>query len=89
MSNLIINWRFWAWHFQVVRWGDWRSYIHHGYSLVTFTRNNWHHGLGSVRYPAALGGKQNPDWKRIEFYQGKRYAAALGLAIAGLVWWAL
>ena len=46
MSNLILNWRFWHWHLQVVRWGDWRAYLRDGRSPITLMANDWHRGRG-------------------------------------------
>jgi hypothetical protein len=78
MSNTVINWRFWHWHLQVVRWSDWRGWIRSGRSPITLMRNDWHRGRGSLRYPESMGGAlQDPEWKRVEFYEGKRYAVAL------------
>lgn len=88
MSNTIINWRFWHWHLQVIRWGDWLPWIRSGRSPITFMANDWHRGRGSVRYPGSLEGEQDPEWKRVELYEGRRYLA-VPLALVALLIWAL
>lgn len=86
MSNTIINWRFWHWHFQVLRLSDWGWTIRDRRSPVLLFPNDWHRGRGSVRYPESLGGQQNPEWKRIEFYDGGAYAIALALLLVLIIW---
>lgn len=83
MSNLIINWRFWIWHLQVVQRGDWRSYRAAGLPLITWTRNDFHlEPDPSLNWP--------PLWRRpVAFYEGKRYAIALALIVGALLWWIL
>ncbi len=86
MSNTIINWRFWHWHLQVIRPGDWRGWIRDGRSPVTLTANDWHRGPGSLRYPKSAGGRADPTWRRVEFYEGRRYLLVPVALIALLVW---
>ena len=89
MSDTVINWRFWHWHFQVRRWGDWPGLIKRGRSPVTLFPNEWHRGLGSMRRPLSLAGDQDPAWRRIEFYEGKPYLIFPLMLIALAIWVAL
>lgn len=86
MSDTIINWRFWHWHFQVRRWCDWIPLIRSGRSPIAIFANEWHRGLGSVRYPSVLRGRQDPEWKRVQFYEGKCYLIGLIAAVALTAW---
>lgn len=81
MSNTIINWRFWAYHLQVVRPGDWRGYIESGQPIITWFHNGYHRRGGEGR-------RQRPWWP-IQLYEGRRYALALAVLAGLLVWWAL
>lgn len=78
MSNTVINWRFGAYHLQVVRWGDWRSMIRAGGSPITWGRNGYHAPGGPGR--AAQG------WTWIALYEGRRYALLLALIAATAIW---
>lgn len=78
MSNTIINWRFWAWHLQVVQPGDWRGYWREGLPIIRWSRNGYH--------AAGAPGRREPGWRAVELYEGRRYALALALIIALLVW---
>lgn len=76
MSNLIINWRFGRWFFQVERFSDWRN------------RDGWSRRYGNK--PVRLTRHQRPRSSGeplVELYQGKGYAVLLAVLIAALVWW--
>lgn len=75
MSNTVINWRFGAWHLEVLRWDEWPLAIRLGLwrDLVRWNRNLWHAPGGT--------GRLDPDWRWLEFYDGAGYVfVLLGLA---------
>lgn len=76
MSNLIINWRFWLWHLQVVQPDDWGPYRRAGRPIVRWSRNAFRHPLGSLLPPIAI-------------YEGWRYFLGLIVLLNLLLWWAL
>lgn len=85
MSNLIINWRFWIWHFQVVHWCDWRHFRAHGYPIATWTRNEWQLQRGR-------GGLEDlpPLWRRpVALYEGARYLLVPIVLLNLALWWVL
>ena len=49
MSNLMINWRFWQWHFQVVRFRDWLGELRMHRLPFRWSRNAAHAIGGSAR----------------------------------------
>lgn len=75
MSNLMINWRFWTYHFQVVRLRDWRSELRMHRLPFRLSRNRAH----------AIGGSARSweHWKRVELYEGAGWFW-LALALVGL-----
>lgn len=75
MSNTIINWRFWAYHLQVLRLSDWRW--ENRSRIIRWDRNAYH----------AKGGPGRKDgfWSPVELYEGKRYAVGLVLIIAAMI----
>ncbi len=78
MSNTIINWRFWAWHLQVLRWGDWRWNVRH---------NGWPIRICRNAYWAKGGiGRSTDDWTPIALYEGRRYLGFMLIALGLLVW---
>lgn len=76
MSNLMINWRFWTYHLQVVRFSDWSSYLRSAHPIVTWTRNLRH---------APGGLSRGAGWRPVEFYTGRGYAFALAALLAMIV----
>lgn len=78
MSNLIINWRFWCWFFQVVRPDDWRGYRQMGQPVVRWSRSQYHARGG----PARRGW-----WWPVAIYEGRGYFGMLLLAVLLLVLW--
>lgn len=81
MSNTVINWRFWAWHFQVLRWGDWRWNVRH---------NGWPIRISHNGYWAKGGrGRESDEWFPIALYDGGGYMIALIVLILILIGLAL
>lgn len=80
MSNLILNIRFGAYHWQIVRLRDWPGelFMRRLPFRVSF---NPAHAIG------ALG--RNDEWKWFEAYEGGPLAAGILLALAmsaGMIW---
>lgn len=75
MSNTVINWRFGAYHLQVIRWGDWRCYMREGRSPITWRRNGYH---AKPLRPA--------NWQRVQLYQGRGYLALPVAMLAAAIW---
>lgn len=78
MSNTIINWRFLAWHLQVVQPGDWRSYLRDGVPIIRWSRNPYHARGGA--------GRREGWWNPVAFYEGRRYLLLIIALIALIVW---
>ena len=83
MSNTAINWRFWAWHLQVLMWRYWPGSIRRGEwrSLIRISHNGYWSKGGR--------GRRADEWTPVALYDGKRYAVGLIALIAALIWWAL
>lgn len=79
MSNTVINWRFWAYHLQVLQWRDWswRGW-RGGDRIIRWSRNDYW-GKGGP-------GRCSADWTPVAFYEGRRYLAVPAALIALLVW---
>ena len=78
MSNSMINWRFGAYHLQVVQPGDWRAYRREGIPIVRWSSNRYHARGGP--------GRRQGWWMPVAFYEGRRYALALAALVALTVW---
>ena len=77
MSNLWINWRFWCWHFQVIRRDDWSFYRTTGQPITKWTRNGAHARGGFARRGL---------WSPGESYQARALAWSIIAALALLIW---
>lgn len=71
MSNTVINWRFWAWHFQVLRWGDWPGSIRRGDwgDLIRISHNGY--------WAKGGRGRESDEWFPVALYEGGGYMIAL------------
>ncbi len=81
MSNTVINWRFWAYHLQVLRWSDWRWNVRENGWPVRWSLNRAHLKGGVCR--------SEPGWRPVAFYEGSEYLPVPVLLIALAIWAAL